>query len=162
MSTGKIEVVCGNNGSGKTALALGRALQALAGQKSVIVIEFLKGSQRQEDFAVVKRLEPELKIFRFEKSGCYFEHLTAEEQQEERINILNGLNYAKKVMTTGECDLLILDEALGLVDQGIISDEELITLLSCRDEADVVLTGKVLPEAVRKIADQVERVEIQS
>ena len=161
MSTGKIEVICGNNGSGKTALALGRALQALTRQKSVIVIQFLKGNQKQEDLAVIKRLEPELKIFRFEKAGCYFEHLSAEEQQEERINILNGLNYAKKVMTTGECDLLVLDEALGLVDQGIISAGELIALLDCRDEADGVLTGQVLPDSVREIADQVERVEIQ-
>ena len=35
----------------------------------------------------------------------------------KKINIRNGLNYAKKVLTTEECDLLVLDEALGLVDQ---------------------------------------------
>lgn len=161
MSTGRIEVICGNNGSGKTAQALGRALQALTRQKNVIVIEFLKGNQKQEDFELIKRLEPEMKIFRFEKSGCYFEKLTAEAQQEERINILNGLNYAKKVLTTGECDLLVLDEALGLVDQGIISEDELKNLLECRDEADVILTGKVLSDAIMRIADQVECVEIQ-
>lgn len=162
MSTGRIEVICGNDGSGKTALALGRALQALTRQKNVIVIQFLKGNQKQEDFELVKRLEPEMKIFRFEKAGCYFERLTAEEQQEERINILNGLNYAKKVLTTGECDLLVLDEALGLMDKGIISEDVLKNLLECRDEADVILTGKVLPNEIMKIADQVERIEIQT
>lgn len=161
MSTGRIEVICGNNGSGKTALALGRALQALSRHKSVIVIQFLKGSQKLEDLEVIKRLEPDMKIFRFEKSDCYFEHLTAEQQEEERINILNGLNYAKKVMTTGECDILVLDEALGLVDQGIISGDDLKALLECRDEADVILTGKVLPDSIQAIADQTLRVEIQ-
>ena len=30
----------------------------------------------------------------------------------------NGLNFAKKVLATGECDVLILDEALGLVEAG--------------------------------------------
>ena len=161
MSTGKIEVICGANGSGKTALALGRAIQALTRQKSVIVIQFLKGNQKNENLEIIKRLEPDMKIFRFEKAGCYFENLTDEEQQEERINILNGLNYAKKVMATGECDLLLLDEALGLVDQGIINGEELKNLLEFRDEADVILTGLVLPECIREIADKVERVEIQ-
>ena len=32
-------------------------------------------------------------------------------KKDEEINIRNGLNYAKKVLTTEECDLLVLDEA---------------------------------------------------
>ena len=34
MSTGRLEVICGEDSSGKTAMALGRALQALTEQKS--------------------------------------------------------------------------------------------------------------------------------
>lgn len=158
MSTGKIEIICGN-GSGKTALALGKGLQALAAQKTVIVIQFLKGSQKQEDLDVIARLEPEMKVFRFEKARCYFEQLSEEEKQEERLNILNGLNYAKKVLTTGECDLLILDEVLGTVDQGILQQEDLRAILECRDEADVILTGKVLPDEIGQIADQIDCIE---
>ena len=41
MSTGRLEVICGEDSSGKTAMALGRALQALTEQKTVIVIQFL-------------------------------------------------------------------------------------------------------------------------
>lgn len=67
MSTGKVEIICGSRESGKTALALGKALQVVAKQKEAIVIEFLKGSQRQEQSDLMTRLEPELKIFRFEK-----------------------------------------------------------------------------------------------
>lgn len=46
MSTGRLEVICGEDSSGKTAMALGRALQALTEQKTVIVIQFLKGSEK--------------------------------------------------------------------------------------------------------------------
>ena len=162
MSTGKIEMIFGKNGSGKTALALGRAMQALNEQKDVIVIQFLKGNQRPGELEVFKRLEPELKMFRFEKSGCYFEQLTDEEKQEERINIRNGLNYAKKVLSTGECDLLVLDEVLGIVDQGIIGAEELKGILEFRDEADVILTGQVMAEALRSLADKIERIEVDN
>ena len=36
------------------------------------------------------------------------------------MNIRNGFNFAKKVVATGECDMLILDEVLGIIDQNII------------------------------------------
>ena len=62
----------------------------------------------------LRRLEPEVKVFRFEKMDRYYEDLSEDEQREENINILNGVNFAKKVLTIGECDVLILDEILGL------------------------------------------------
>ena len=154
MSTGRLEAICGKDSSGKTAMALGRALQALTEQKTVIVIQFLKGSEKIGNLEVLKRMEPELKVFRFEKSDRYFAELS-----DAQINIRNGLNYAKKVLTTEECDLLVLDEALGLVDQNIVTEEELEGLLKCRDQVQVIVTGKVLPEGIRRIADKVEEVD---
>lgn len=158
MNTGKIEIVYGN-GLGKTALALGRGIQALTKLKNVIVIQFLKGNQKQENLDVITRLEPEMKVFRFERSDCYFAELSEDEKREEQINIRNGLNYAKKVLTTGECDMLILDEVLGLIDQQIILKEDLVRLLESRGEADVILTGKVMPDGLSAIADRVDRID---
>ncbi len=159
MSTGRVEIIYGN-GLGKTALALGRGLQALSRQKDVIIIQFLKGSQKQEEMGIVKRLEPEMKVFRFERSDCYFSDLSDEEKAEEEINIRNGLNYARKVLVTGECDLLILDEVLGLVDQGIIPEEDILQILEHRDEADVILTGKELSSKLGQTADRIDRLEL--
>ncbi len=158
MSTGKIEIICGT-GSGKTAMALGRAMEALSGNKTVIMIQFLKGSQKPGELEVIKRLEPELKVFRFEKSERYFEELSEEEKLEQRLNIRNGLNYARKVLTTGECDMLILDEVLGILNLGIISAEELKSLLDCRDEMQVILTGKVLSDSIGTIAARIDQIE---
>lgn len=158
MNQGKIEIICGH-GSGKTSLALGRAIQALSRQEQVIMIQFLKGSLKQGDLDTVKRLEPDLKVFSFEKSVCYFERLSEEEKQEELLNIRNGLNYAKKVLTTGECDLLILDEILGLVDQGFLDSDELTGVLNCRNEVQVLMTGQVLPDQVARLADEINCIE---
>ena len=55
-------------------------------------------------------MEPEIKLFRFEKSDGNFVELPEEKKQEEIQNIRNGIGFAKKVLTTGECDLLILDD----------------------------------------------------
>ncbi|MEI3187354.1 MAG: cob(I)yrinic acid a,c-diamide adenosyltransferase [Lachnospiraceae bacterium] len=100
------------------------------------------------------------KISHFEKSDCYFEHLSEEEKREERVDVRNGLNYAKKVLTTGECDLLVLDEVLGTLDQSVSSTKELKAILECRDEAGVILTGQVLPEHPEELADRVEHVNV--
>lgn len=154
MNTGKLEVIYGE-GSGKTAMALGKGLEVLSEQQRVIVIQFLKGSQTSE---MMKRLEPEMKVFRFEKSGCNFEELSDLARQEESANIRNGVNYARKVLATGECGLLILDEVLGVVDQDILMESELEQLLESRGDVDVILTGRVLPERLAAMADRIERI----
>ncbi len=155
MNTGKIEIIYGK-GHGKTAMALGKGLIAVAKQKKVVVIQFLKGGQLPERIDVVRRLEPEMSLFRFEKSRCDFEHLSEEAKQEECRNILNALNYAKKVLTTGECDLLILDGVLGLLDQEIFQEEDLIRLLDYRSGTDVILTGRTFPSKVALFANEIE------
>ncbi|MGL5437170.1 MAG: cob(I)yrinic acid a,c-diamide adenosyltransferase [Lachnospiraceae bacterium] len=161
MNQGKIEVIYGN-GSSKSELALGRGIKAMALQKSVIIIQFLKGCQRKEELEVYNRLEPQIKVFCFEKSDCNFEQLSETERQDELMNIRNCINYTRKVLTTGECDLLILDGILGLVKHGILKVEELETLLSVRDEADVLLTGEQLPDSLRVLADRIEYVQVDN
>ena len=71
-------------------------------------------------------------------------------------NMKNGLNFARKVLATSECDLLVLDEILGVVDAGVISVEELCAIIRAKtEETDVILTGRRLPEELREIADEV-------
>lgn len=155
---GNIQIFAGN-GHGKSPAALGEALLAAARGRHVVIIQFLKG-KGLEDSDFQKRLEPEIKLFRFEKSDCDFFELPKEKQQEEVQNIRNGLNFAKKVLSTGECDLLILDEVLGLVDNSIIGEEELKSVLEARGEdTDVVLTGIYLSEEMRALADSVSSLE---
>lgn len=158
MSKGTVQVICGP-GSGKTTAAIGKGISAVTRQQSVIMIQFLKGSQDPELFDVLKRLEPEMKVFRFEKSTGFFETLSDEEKQEELINIKNGFCFAKKVLSTGECDMLILDEVLGILDQKIISLEEFEIFLQANEDVDIILTGKVFPEQLEPFVDIISRIE---
>ena len=116
------EVYCGK-AKGKTTLALGHSLRAAAEGKSVIIIQFLKGKERRSMDFLEELDHLDIKIFRFEKRDCCYDQLTEEEKAEERSNILNGLNFARKVVVTQECDLLVLDEILGLMEQGIVSTD---------------------------------------
>ncbi len=158
MRKGMIQIYSGE-GHGKSPAALGRAVQTACRGEYVVIIQFLKG-RGLTDSEFVKRLEPEIKIFRFEKSNEDYVDLSEERKTEEWQNIRNGLNFAKKVLYTGECSLLILDEVLGLIDKKIITVDELKSLLSAKpEEMDIIMTGITLNDEVCVLADEVTKVE---
>ena len=158
MEKGRIQIFSGE-GHGKSPAALGRAIQKACEGEYVVIIQFLKGRGLTES-EFLKRLEPEIKIIRFEKSEEDFSQLTDECKAEESRNIKNGLNFARKILNTGECSLLILDEVLGLIDNGIITVEELKALLAGKpDEMEIIMTGIALNDKVCALADQVTKVE---
>ncbi|MCI6422153.1 MAG: cob(I)yrinic acid a,c-diamide adenosyltransferase [Blautia sp.] len=156
---GLIQVYCGP-GKGKTSVAIGQAIRAVGHGKTAIVIQFLKGRATSEvDYLSV--FEPDIKLFRFEKKNKYYEDLTEEERQEENSNIRNGLNYAKKVLVTQECDMLILDEILGAIEYGIISEEDVENLFRIKDEeTEIILTGNVVSAHLQESVDRVVSLEI--
>ena len=160
MKESLIQVICGP-GKGKTTCAMGRGVSALGKGSTVIMVQFLKGSLNADNMEIIQRLEPEFKIFRFEKTTVSFEALSEKEKEEASINIRNGLNFAKKVLVTGECSILILDEILGILDEGIISLDELGALIEQARRAQVrlILTGTVYPQALDAWVDDVTTVE---
>ena len=152
---GKISIY-NSDGQGKAPAALGRAVWMACRGKDVMVVQFLKGNGL-DGSEFLRRLEPEIKVFCFEKTDENFAQLSQAQQAEEIGNIKNGLNFAKKVLTTGECDLLILDEVLGLVNNHIVSLEELKSLLMIGGDSDtdIIMTGLVPEEEVCALADEV-------
>lgn len=149
---GSIQVYYGD-GRGKTTAALGLGIRAAGVGRQVIMVQFLK-KKHSDTLDFLKKLEPDLQIFRFEKAACGYSDLTPKEQQDQMLNIRNAIGYSKKVLDTGQCDLLILDEIFGLVDYGIITIEELMHLISLKkDSVDLILTGRCLPDPVREVAD---------
>lgn len=148
MKQGKLQVYCGS-GKGKTTAALGQAIKEASRGRSVFIIQFLKGRQ-PEEISFIQRLEPEVKLFRFQRREAAFLDLNPQEQAEEIMNMKNGLGFAKKVLATGECDVLILDEILGLVEQGIATLDDIRMLLDeASDDTELIFTGiKLFPQIV--------------
>jgi len=154
-----IRIYCGE-GKGKSTASLGRALVCASEGKEVFVVQFLKG-KLTGSLEYFQRLEPEIKVFRFEKEEQYYEDLTKIQQEDEVRNIRNGLNFVHKVLSIGECDVVVLDEILGLVDLGIITVEEVIALIQTKDEdMELILTGRNLPEELIDYADYISRLDI--
>ena len=159
MAKGFTRVYCGK-GKGKSRAALGLGISAAGSGNSVVIIQFLK-NRNDEELEFLKRLEPEVKLFRFEKSSECFDDLSEEDKKEEVLNIRNGLNFARKVLSTEGCNLLILDEVLGLVDQHIITTKELIELIEVKDEdTALVLTGITMNPQLSDYVDEIYNIDI--
>ena len=157
MAKGLVYIYAGD-GRGKSPAALGRALQAAMEGANVVIIQFLKGSSaKNSDF--LRRMEPEIKLFTFEKSDENYEDLSETKKQVENANIRNGINFARKVLATRECDLLILDEVLRLTEKGIVPVEELKAILECREDTDIILTGVRLSDEICILADEVSKID---
>ena len=158
MSKGNVIVYYGE-GKGKTTSALGHAIRSASQGKSVIIIQFLKG-KNEDEISFIRRLEPEIKFFRFEKSQENYDLLSEEEKKEESMNIKNGFNFAKKVLVTGECNILILDEFLGLLDKHVITMEELESMLQAKTEdTEIIFTGRVMDEKLKDYVDEVYKIQ---
>ncbi len=158
MDGSRLQVYFGN-GKGKTTAALGQAIKEASRGKSVIIVQFLKGKQ-PEAVNFIQRLEPEIKLFRFQRQKEAFEDLNTQEQKEEILNMKNGLCFAKKVLATGECDVLVLDEILGLLDCGVADLSDIRGLLdeAANDGTDLIFTGiRICPE-ITEWADEVYQI----
>ena len=79
MSKGIVRIYYGE-GHGKSTAALGTAIREASHGKSATVISFLK-EKSEDSEELLKKLEPELKFFRFEKSENSFDELTEEEKK---------------------------------------------------------------------------------
>jgi len=157
MHRGKLQVYFGS-GKGKTTAALGQAIKEASKGKSVFIIQFLKGRQ-PEELSFIKRLEPEIKLFRFQRREAAFQDLSPEEREEEIMNMKNGLGFAKKVLATGECNVLVLDEILGLLEYGIAEIADIRALLEeASDSTELIFTGIKLCSEIMEWADGVYQI----
>ncbi|MFP4698170.1 MAG: cob(I)yrinic acid a,c-diamide adenosyltransferase [Eubacteriales bacterium] len=158
MRKGFIQVYCGS-GKGKTTAAIGQGIRAVGQGMKVIMIQFLKGKPTGE-VEGLKRLEPEFKVFRFEKQTKFIFEMSKEEKNDMISDIKNGLNFAKKVLDIRECDILILDEILGVVESELLSIEELKSLIkSKREDMELVITGRVMPKELYDDVDYISTIE---
>jgi cob(I)alamin adenosyltransferase len=153
LEQGLVQVYTGN-GKGKTTAALGQAFRSVGRGLQVRMIQFLKSNDTGE-LVTVRRLEPDFQIFRFEKKHGFFWSLTEEEKRELQTDVNKAFDFALRTMTGG-CDVLILDEVMGAIDDGLLTAEQVCDLIRRKPpRVELILTGRHTPPAVLQLADLV-------
>ena len=151
---GLVQVYTGN-GKGKTTAAFGQALRAIGQGFRVCVIQFMKGRKYGEFLAGEKYL-PNLTL-----------HLAGLDSFVMRENpapldielARQGLALARKAITSGDYDMVILDELNVAADFKLIPLADVIDLIKSKPAVvDLILTGRYAPPEVIALADTVSEI----
>lgn len=148
---GLVQVYTGN-GKGKTTTALGLALRATGRGLNVIMIQFLKpdGDYGEQ---IAARGIPNFTMLPMGADHLYGGRPT--EEEDERLT-REALAKSEEVLTSGEYDMVILDEINNSMKFGLVTPQELIDVLERRaPNTEVVLTGRGVPQEVIDYADLV-------
>ena len=142
------------NGKGKTTAALGLALRAAGCGRRVVFVQFLKDWNCGE-LPSLERLG--ITVLRGQAPGGVFAHEMTDEQKAETTAIHNAnLKQALKLQEQGECDLLVLDEALDAHSLGLLDSALFEGLLTDKPaELELVITGHKPDQRHLEFADYV-------
>jgi cob(I)alamin adenosyltransferase len=154
LENGYIQVYTGD-GKGKTTAALGLALRGVGEGLIVYIVQFLKSGFTGE-LESIKKLSPNLKLFRFEKPRNFFWKLNNEEKIELKSEVQAAFVFCRSILKKEECDILILDEILGAISNGLISETDLLSFMEEKPvKMELIITGRNASEKVIQKADLV-------
>jgi cob(I)alamin adenosyltransferase len=154
LEKGLIQVYTGD-GKGKTTAALGQGLRACGRGLKVCMVQFLKGGDTGELHSVEK-LYPLFEIFRFEKERGFFWTLSEQEKRELKEDIDRGFEFIRGVVANKECDILIIDELLGVLSNKLLETDEVLKLLTEKPEnMEIIITGRNASKEIIEAADLV-------
>lgn len=146
MGKGLIHLYWGD-GKGKTTAAMGVAMRALAAEKKVVIVQFLKG-QKSGEITLLTQLGAQ--IYRGKAGHKFVFQMTEEEKAETRKlqeeNLLAALQQS--------ADLLILDEVCAAVQLKMIDESFLKKIILEKPEGqELILTGRNPTDWMMEIAD---------
>ncbi len=157
MRKGNIFIYYGE-GKGKTTLAIGQGIRAVGEGLNVIMIQFLDYNNTKEGIPL-KALEPDFRIFRFEKIRESINEFDENIKKDIFMEIQNAFNFTRKIIETGECDVLILDGIIEAVEKEYISEEALCDILSKKEAyMDIILTGTSVDDLLKQKSDYVYKI----
>jgi cob(I)alamin adenosyltransferase len=154
LKKGCIQVYTGN-GKGKSTAAFGLAMRMAGNGGRVYIARFMKG-RRSGEYAALEHFNDSLPgCLDYEDFGSgkfVFGAPSTEDIELARA----GLERVRKAFSSGEYDLVILDEINNALYFGLLTEDELMTALSTRaGHTELVLTGRNAPQRVVDAADLV-------
>lgn len=151
LERGCVQVYTGN-GKGKTTAALGLAFRAVGRGLRVCMFQFIKGGGQYGEHLLAEKLAPLLTIIQSGRPGW----VNTKDITEDRKVAQAALIQARELLTSGDYDLMIMDEINGAVGFGLIDVEQVLELIRLKPATvELVLTGRNAAEQVMTAADLV-------
>lgn len=169
---GYVQVYTGN-GKGKTTAAIGLALRALGAGKKVLFLQFMKTATYSEHkilpnlspnltlktlgkpfFVVKEGSMPEAELAKWRKQAVIF---PPGQPPQEYVDLMReGLALAREAVSSGEYQVVILDELVVALHFGLVDWQEVKSLIEAKaPDVELVLTGRGATEELIEVADLV-------
>ncbi len=149
MEQGLIQVYTGD-GKGKTTAALGLAMRAVGKGLRVCMVQFLKGREYGE-LVAAPRLGGD---FVLTQAGLDTFVKKGEPSAEDVRLAREGLEEARRALTGGEYDIVIMDEINVAVELGVLTLDEVLPVIDSKPPTvELVLTGRYAPDEFYERAD---------
>jgi cob(I)alamin adenosyltransferase len=145
------------DGKGKTSAAFGVALRAVGRGWKVLMIQYTKMGEWPKgepmgEIVGATRLAPDFEVI---STGIGFVNILGDPYtlDEHRKAAQHGLDLYRERASSGDYDLIILDEAIGAVSQGQWDLEQLLSLITEKPrDLNLLITGH---DDEKKFIDQV-------
>jgi cob(I)alamin adenosyltransferase len=151
LENGLVQVYTGD-GKGKTSAAFGAALRAIGRGLNVYIIQFIKGGFDYGELYVVEKL-PNLKLAAFGRG----KFVTEVSPHEEDVKLAKeAFELARKVVQSGEYDVVILDEINVALNLKLVKVDEALQLIKNKPvHVELILTGRYAPRQIIEVANLV-------
>ncbi|MBN1644955.1 cob(I)yrinic acid a,c-diamide adenosyltransferase [Candidatus Woesearchaeota archaeon] len=172
---GLVQVYTGD-GKGKTTCSLGLSLRAIGQGYKIYMIQFLKSGDTGELFSVKKYIpnmtivqfgkeaitDTQLKMFEFDGQGKLdgaggkYTFLPDEAEKEPARR---ALEHAFNIVSSGDYNIVVLDEINCAMNKGLIQIEDVLKLINEKPEhVELILTGRDAPHQIIERADLVSEI----
>lgn len=150
MKKGLIHIYTGT-GKGKTTAAVGLAVRAKSRNFKVLFAQFFKEKNSKGETDMLKQIGVDVHIFRSVKSPLF--NPNADRNSLKKAS-KKALSYLNEIFSENSYDLIILDEFLCMLSEGLISDNEAVNFIRSKpDSLELVLTGRGLTQKISDEAD---------
>jgi cob(I)alamin adenosyltransferase len=144
-------------GKGKTTSAIGLAIRSRSRGKKVLFAQFFKEKDALSELALLEKLGIQTKVFDTIKSPFFNPTISREYLKAETKN---ALHYLKRLFNEQKPDLVVLDEFICLVSEGILSEDDAVSFISEKpDGIEIVLTGRGASQKIIMLADYVTNMQ---
>jgi len=150
MTRGYVHVYTGD-GKGKTTAAIGLAIRAAGAGMRVFIAQFVKGMHYNE-LDALDRYAAQITLKQYGRD-CFIKN---EPTQQDIQAALHGLEEVKRILASGDYQMVILDEANVATWYNLFSADELVDLVRSKpDSVELVITGRNADPKVIAAADLV-------
>ncbi len=138
-------------GKGKTTAALGLTIRAAGAGHKVFLAQFIKGG-RYSELNALKRFDDLVTVEQFGRGRF----MDGKPSESDIIAARNGLKKMQSILSSGDYNVVILDEANIALYYNLFTVKEIIDLIDCRSKnTELVITGRHAPPEVLERADLV-------